>query len=97
MAHRVTFPGTNHPGVTVSDDRPLPFVLEPAGAPVLFGCRTGICGTCVSAVTPAGDLPPPDADERDTLDIFAPDHPDARLVCQLQLTCDAAIVPLGWS
>jgi ferredoxin len=86
----VRFAGGAFPPVEVPAGAELALVLDRAGAPVLFGCRTGLCGTCTSEVE--GDLPPPSAEEREVLDIEAPDAPRARLVCQLRPHADLTIV-----
>jgi ferredoxin len=68
--------------------------LDVRNSPVLFGCRTGLCGTCLARVE--GTLPPPSAEEREVLDILAPGDTKARLLCQLSAQddlCIEAIVP----
>jgi ferredoxin len=60
--------------------------LTVENSPVLFGCRTGICGTCLVQVD--GDISPPGDEEQDLLDVVAPGDPRARLACQLELTAD---------
>ncbi|PSB03237.1 2Fe-2S iron-sulfur cluster-binding protein [Merismopedia glauca] len=63
--------------------------LTVTNSPVLFGCRTGICGTCIVAIK--GKISPPQADEKELLEILAPDNPQARLACQIDLTSDIEI------
>lgn len=58
-------------------------MLTAQNSPVLFGCRTGICGTCLVTVT--GQVAPPDADEQEMLEVLAPGIPNARLACQIDL------------
>ncbi len=80
----LTFPGSRFGPMDVPDGAPLAEVLTPLCSPVWFGCRTGLCGTCVvRVVAEPGLLPAPDADEREILDLVAPDVADARLACQL--------------
>jgi len=66
-------------------------------SPLLFGCRTGICGTCLSVVEAVGcgEIAAASEDERDLLDIIAPDNPKARLACQIALSADITIHYLG--
>ncbi|WP_334848454.1 2Fe-2S iron-sulfur cluster-binding protein [Nostoc sp.] len=52
-------------------------------SPVLFGCRTGICGTCLVEVI--GDILPPQPDEHEMLETLAANYPYARLACQLDV------------
>ncbi len=69
--------------------------LSVANSPLLFGCRTGICGTCLSrVVSGAGTLPPPAPDESELLSLLAPGNPKARLACQLPVCADLDIEPL---
>ena len=63
----------------------LSTVLDVDNSPILFGCRTGICGTCLIEVLDQteGALPPPNELEAESLDLYAPLNPKARLACQL--------------
>lgn len=91
MTHRLRFPQTAWPDLEVEEDAPLSEVLDASNSPVLFGCRTGICGTCIVTVAADGALPPPDEDEAEILDIHAPDTPGVRLACQLKVRASCAI------
>lgn len=66
-------------------------------SPVLFGCRTGICGTCLSEIVSqtGGELADPSDDERELLDIVAPDNARARLLCQIAICADLTIHYVG--
>jgi len=88
MRHRIEFPGTAFAPVELADRASLPLHLTVQNSPLLFGCRSGLCGTCLIEVEAiAGDeLPPPDDDEREALDIYAPGNARARLACQFPLT-----------
>jgi ferredoxin len=89
MPCRVRFMASGHPPVWLPRNSNLSEHLTVQNSPVLFGCRTGICGTCVARVD--GDIPPPNDEERDTLESIAPGDPRARLLCQLDLTADIDI------
>jgi ferredoxin len=89
MPCRVRFAGDSHPPVELPDHANLSEHLTVQNSPVLFGCRTGICGTCVVRVD--GELPPPSDEELDTLDHVAPGDKRARLACQLDLTGDIVV------
>lgn len=93
--HRVSFP-TEHEPVSLPEDAGLSEHLTVTNSPVLFGCRTGICGTCLSAVKPLGEaaLEPPEPEEEELLALIAPRNPQARLICQLKLRCDVQIEPI---
>jgi ferredoxin len=91
-------PNAKKPPVTLPGGKDLAEVLTVQNSPILFGCRTGICGTCLSKVTdPSGTLPPPDQDEKDVLEILCPDQPKARLACRIRLSCDLTIEPIKLS
>ena len=69
-------------------------VLDATNSPLLFGCRTGICGTCVIEVE--GELPEADDEEKELLELYAPDNPKARLACQIELNSDLRVRPLNF-
>ena len=91
--HRVEFPGTAFAAVDLPDLASLPLHLTVLNSPLLFGCRSGLCGTCLIEAEPAGlePLEPPDAAEAEALEIYAPGNPRARLACQLALTADVRV------
>ena len=68
-------------------------VLSASNSPILFGCRTGICATCLCSLV-RGTAQPPDAEEQELLDLVADGNPQARLACQLQPLSDVVIAPL---
>jgi ferredoxin len=70
--------------------------LDIHNSPVLFGCRTGICGTCLVKVelSGLGQLCQPDADEREMLEVYSAGCKNARLACQIRLSCDLKLTPL---
>jgi ferredoxin len=84
----IEFPGTTFPPQELPVRACLPLYLTVQNSPLLFGCRSGLCGTCLIEVeAETGATEPPAADEREALEIYAPGNPRARLACQL--------VPLG--
>ncbi len=86
---RVTFPGSGHAPVSVPVGAELAEHLDVHNSPVLFGCRTGLCGTCAAVVE--GDLAPPTADEQEVLDIEWDGVVGARLLCQVRPGADMAV------
>ncbi|MEM7065914.1 MAG: 2Fe-2S iron-sulfur cluster-binding protein [Cyanobacteria bacterium P01_B01_bin.77] len=93
MSYRISFLNSNHEPIILSARTPLADVLTVQNSPILFGCRTGICGTCLVQVT--GDVPPAEPDEQELLDLLAPECPNARLACQLDVTHDLKICSYG--
>jgi ferredoxin len=90
--YQISFPHTDRTAILVTSNSRLSDSLTIQNSPVLFGCRTGICGTCLVAIS--GNLPPPDPDEREILEIFAPNHPLARLACQITVIGDIEILEI---
>jgi ferredoxin len=88
----IAFPSTDFSPIILPCHENLSEHLTVHNSPVLFGCRTGICGTCLVEVV--GAIPPPQPEEREILENLAPHHPLARLACQLELAGDIEIVAL---
>ena len=87
VSGNVEFPGTVFAPVELPDLASLPLYLTVQNSPVLFGCRSGLCGTCLIEVeAPYAELEPPDPDEAEALEIYAPGNTKARLACQLVLS-----------
>lgn len=88
MRHRVEFPGTGFAPLELPDLCSLPLHLTVQNSPVLFGCRSGLCGTCLIELEPLGAdaVDPPAADEAEALELYAPGNPRARLACQVVLS-----------
>jgi len=85
----IQFPQTNYQTIELENNQNLAEHLTVENSPILFGCRTGICGTCLVIIE--GDIPPPLEEEKELLEILAPENPKARLACQIQLTNDIKI------
>jgi ferredoxin len=90
--YQISFPHADRSAILVASNSRLSDSLTIQNSPVLFGCRTGICGTCLVAIR--GDISPPDKDELEILEIFAPNNPLARLACQITVTGDIEIVEI---
>ncbi|HIK10232.1 MAG TPA: (2Fe-2S)-binding protein [Oscillatoriaceae cyanobacterium M33_DOE_052] len=86
----VRFPGTDYPPLELKAGDKLSEHLTAQNSPVLFGCRTGICGTCLVLVE--GDIPPPGEDEREILYVMEMENTPARLACMVELTGDINLV-----
>jgi ferredoxin len=95
--HVVSFSPAAHCPVSLARDSMLSEHLNVTNSPLLFGCRTGICGTCLVEVEGQenGELAAPSVDERDLLELVAPDNPNARLACQIELRADIRIRYIG--
>jgi ferredoxin len=95
--HQVSFSPASHCPVSLARGSILSEHLDVANSPMLFGCRTGICGTCLIEVESQGngELACPSADEKELLELIAPDNPRARLACQIELHADIRIRYIG--
>lgn len=90
--HTIHFPNTNYKSVTIQKNDTLSLCLTQQNSPILFGCRTGICGTCLVSAT--GEMAPPTNDEQEVLTLLAPNCPNARLACQIKHHGDLLLTPL---
>jgi ferredoxin len=88
----LTFPDSSLAPVKAPEGSNLSEVLDATNSPLLFGCRTGICGTCLVAVE--GHSGVPDEDEREVLAILARGAPGARLACQVKVHSNLTLRPL---
>jgi ferredoxin len=86
---KISFTNKIYSDIVLNQDDNLSEHLTVQNSPVLFGCRTGICGTCLVSIK--GAIPPPNEEEKEILEIFAPGNEQARLACQIQLTNDIEI------
>jgi ferredoxin len=86
----VRFPGGRYAPVELPPGGALAEHLDVHNSPVLFGCRTGLCGTCACVVQ--GELPPPGPEEREVLDVEWEGVAGARLLCQLRPQADLAVL-----
>ncbi|MAZ47890.1 MAG: ferredoxin [Halobacteriovoraceae bacterium] len=70
--------------------------LDATHSPILFGCRTGICGTCLVNILRGHEhLTPASDDELELLEIMADDQSHPRLACQLKCSGDISIEYIG--
>jgi ferredoxin len=92
----VRFRDSVHPPLRLAGGARLLDHLDIGNSPVLFGCRTGICGTCAVHVEALeGALPPPDHEEAELLALVRPGDAAVRLACQLVLTADICVEPVA--
>ena len=86
--HRIEFPGSAFAPVELADLASLPLHLTVQNSPLLFVCRSGLCGTCLIEVESldGSSLEPPDDAEAEALEIYAPGNARARLACQFTLS-----------
>ncbi len=95
--HTISFSPESHRSVKLARGSVLSEHLTIENSPVLFGCRTGICGTCLIEVKEElnGRLLAPSADESELIEIIAPDIACARLACQVELRADIKVKYIG--
>jgi ferredoxin len=95
LSFSIQFPSTNHKPVALPAGARLSEQLTVVNSPVLFGCRTGICGTCLVQIKSGEEsLIPPDEAELEALEIYAPGVKNARLACQIALTSNISLIKL---
>lgn len=89
---RINFPSTAFAELRLPAHAPLSQNLDPSNSPVLFGCRAGLCGTCLCRVSVlSGELADPTEEEIEALEVYADGLQGMRLACQLDLTADITI------
>lgn len=90
---RIAF--SNGQSVEVEAGKNLSVALDVLNSPVLFGCRTGICATCLVQVLEGWEhLPPQTEDEAEVVELYS-ELPHCRLACQLRLKEDVTLAYLG--
>lgn len=91
VEHKVDFRDAGFAPVHLAHGANLSEHLDVGNSPLLFGCRTGICGTCL--VQLEGNVSPPSEDEQELLDVLAPGDTNARLACQVSVIADISVRP----
>jgi ferredoxin len=91
---KVSFGDPKYAPIELPEGSQVALHLTVHNSPILFGCRTGLCGTCSALVdVESGSIEPRTEEELETLELaFDAGVPDnARLLCQLRLTADIRI------
>lgn len=83
---QISFPDSTYSPILIESSMLLAEVLTVQNSPVLFGCRTGICGTCIAQVW--GNVLPPEPPEQEILAAYGATQPQVRLACQLVIKGD---------
>ncbi len=93
MKHKVEF--TSGESIEVAAGEILSDCMDITDSPILFGCRTGVCATCIVKVH-AGmeNLPPVTRDETEVIEIHTKE-PNCRLACQLTVKGDVKLEYIG--
>lgn len=90
--YTITFPDTHYAPAVLPERSNLSETLTIMNSPMLFGCRSGICGTCLIQIEESYEqLIPPTTEECEALEIYAPGNMKARLACQVSLVADIAL------
>ena len=90
--YTIHFPEINKPDLILPQGARLSEHLDAVNSPMLFGCRSGICGTCLCEITETqSQLSPPNDEELEALMLYAPGNVKARLACQVVLEADIVL------
>ena len=89
----VSFIDSQHSDKEIDSSLSLSEVFDASNSPLLFGCRTGICATCLVEVK--GDVLPPSEDELEILELYTDGQANIRLACQLELQGDVVLRPFA--
>jgi ferredoxin len=68
---------------------------EEHGAPIPFGCTSGVCGTCICVLEDGEDQVNPIEDDEERTVESTTDTAGARLACQLVVNGDITIRSIG--
>ena len=83
MKKQVSFTEGSEP-VFIDEGDNLSEALNIENSPILFGCRTGICGTCIVHIMKTeGPLPALTEAELDYFEMMEVSDKNVRLACQL--------------
>ena len=85
--------GQSFPALSLKKGAVLSEELDIHNSPVLFGCRTGICGTCVVRAEPLYEDELTE-DEQEILDVYAAGQQGVRLACQMRLQGPLCLRPV---
>lgn len=89
---RISFADDSYKPVDLPDEACLSEHLTVQNSPILFGCRIGICGTClVEVISETDPLNGRTENEREFLDALLPDRKECRLACQVNINTDIKI------
>ena len=93
MSHKLSFnDGTS---IDAPDKELLIDCDDIFDTPIIFGCRSGVCATCIVRILEGEENLPPKSDEEiDILSTFKGKE-DCRLACQLHLTGDVKMEYVG--
>lgn len=90
--YTIKFANSEMSDLTLIEGSVLSEHLSALNSPILFGCRAGICGTCLCEMKSLnGELMAPTEEEQEALKLYAPANPQARLACQVVITADILI------
>lgn len=93
MKHKIQF--LNEDSIHVPEGELLSEALDITTSPILFGCRTGICATCLVKVhNGANNLPICSDDEKEVIELST-EESNCRLACCLSLKGDVTLEYLG--
>ena len=82
---KVTFKNDNLT-VDVPAGKSIKDVCDENACSIPFGCRNGVCGTCLSTITKGKEnLKPAEENEKMTLEGFGANPPEKRLLCQCKM------------
>lgn len=93
MTYKIEFADKNYKTVELKENAELSENLTIQNSPILFGCRIGICGTCLIRVQEESPQPLHERTENEAefLEGLYPGDKTLRLACQVKLTANIKI------
>ncbi|MBL7546164.1 MAG: (2Fe-2S)-binding protein [Bdellovibrionaceae bacterium] len=90
--YKISFADDEFDPVELPEQANLSEYLTVQNSPILFGCRIGICGTClVEIITEDGSLNERTENEREFLEAVYPEEKKCRLACQVNLNTNIKV------
>lgn len=84
--YKIEFSNSVHKEIELEENTSLSESLNVQNSPILFGCRTGICGTCLVQIEgECSSLEPVDDEELEVIEVFSNGETGLRLACQIKL------------
>ncbi len=97
MKCKIEFIQSDYPPIEAEKDSLLVDILNTENSTILFGCRTGLCGTCLIELinSDSDNLSTKTDEEKDFLEEMYPENKNFRLACQVSLKGDIKIKNRG--
>ena len=93
MKYKISFTDSKYNSIELNEGSELSENLTIQNSPILFGCRIGICGTCLIKVDDESSHPLHERtmNEKEYLEGLYPGNSKVRLACQIKINSNIKI------